>query len=82
MAEWHTILDQLEIPDGAVAGLSASDKPVLRGKLLQLPAAERPFFFVGKSEFEEFKREVRAITARPPLLTSIILQELGQNATR
>ncbi|DBB09705.1 TPA: hypothetical protein ACH3X3_001345 [Trebouxia sp. C0006] len=48
MAEWHTILDQLEIPDGAVAGLSASDKPVLRGKLLQLPAAERPFFFVGQ----------------------------------
>ncbi len=41
MAEWHTILDQLEIPDGAVAGLSASDKPVLRGKLLQLPAADR-----------------------------------------
>jgi len=48
MAEWHTILDQLEIPDGAVAGLSASDKPVLRGKLLQLPAADRPFFFVGQ----------------------------------
>ncbi len=48
MAEWHTILDQLEIPDGAVAGLSASDKPVLKGKLLQLPAADRPFFFVGQ----------------------------------
>jgi len=48
MPEWHTILDQLEIPDGAVAGLSASDKPVLRGKLLQLPAADRPFFFVGQ----------------------------------
>ena len=48
MPEWHTILDQLEIPDGAVAGLSASDKPVLRGKLLQVPAAERPFFFVGQ----------------------------------
>ncbi len=48
MDEWHTILDQLEIPDGAVAGLSASDKPVLRGKLLQLPAADRPFFFVGQ----------------------------------
>ena len=48
MAEWHTKLEQLEIPDGAVAGLSASDKPVLRGKLLQLPAADRPFFFVGQ----------------------------------
>ena len=48
MAEWHALLDQLEIPDGAVAGLSASDKPVLRGKLLQLPAADRPLFFVGQ----------------------------------
>ena len=48
MAEWYTVLDQLEIPDGAVAGLSASDKPVLRGKLLQLPAVDRPFFFVGQ----------------------------------
>ena len=48
MAAWHTVLDQLEIPDGAVAGLSASDKPVLRGKLLQLPAADRPLFFVGQ----------------------------------
>ena len=48
MAEWHTVLDQLEIPDGAVAGLSASHKPVLRGKLLQLPAADRPYFFVGE----------------------------------
>lgn len=48
MADWHTILDQLEIPDEAVTGLSVSDKPVLRGKLLQLPAADRPFFFVGQ----------------------------------
>ena len=48
MAEWQAILDQLEIPDAAVAGLSASDKPVLRGKLLQLPAADRPLFFVGQ----------------------------------
>ena len=37
MAEWHTILDQLDIPDGAVAGLSASDKPVLRGNCSSLP---------------------------------------------
>ena len=48
MTDWHTILDQLEIPDGAVEGLSASHKPVLRGKLLQLPAADRPYFFVGQ----------------------------------
>ena len=47
MAEWHTKLEQLDIPDGAVAGLGASDKPVLRGRLLQLPAADRPFFFVA-----------------------------------
>ena len=46
MAGWETTLDQLEIPDGAVAGLSAANKPVLRGKLLQLPTAER--FFVGQ----------------------------------
>lgn len=49
MANWQKILDQLMIPDGAVAGLSAADKPVLRGKLLQLPAADRPFFFVGQA---------------------------------
>ena len=48
MVEWHTLLDQLEIPDGAVAGLSASGQPVLRSKLLQLPAADRPLFFVGQ----------------------------------
>ena len=47
MAEWLTLLDQLEIPDGAVTGLSASDKPVLKGRLLQLPAADRPLFFDG-----------------------------------
>ena len=48
MADWQTTLGQLEIPDGAVQGLSASDKPVLRGKLLQLPAVDRPLFFVGQ----------------------------------
>ncbi|KAL0026982.1 hypothetical protein WJX79_005762 [Trebouxia sp. C0005] len=47
MAEWLTLLDRLDIPDGAVTGLSASDKPVLKGKLLQLPAADRPLFFDG-----------------------------------
>ena len=47
MAEWLTLLDRLDIPDGAVTGLSASDKPVLKGKLLQLPAADRPHFFDG-----------------------------------
>ncbi len=48
MADWLKLLDQLEIPDGAVAGLSAADKPVLRGKLLQLPASDRPLFFHGQ----------------------------------
>ena len=47
MAEWLALLDRLDIPDGAVTGLSASDKPVLKGKLLQLPAADRPLFFDG-----------------------------------
>ena len=47
MAEWLALLDQLEIPDGAVTGLNAADKPVLKGKLLQLPAADRPLFFYG-----------------------------------
>ena len=47
MAEWLALLDQLEIPDGAVTGLNAADKPVLKGKLLQLPAADRPLFFDG-----------------------------------
>ena len=32
-----------------MAGLSVSNKPVLRGKLLLLPTADRPFFFVGQS---------------------------------
>ena len=48
MADWQSLLELLPIPDGAVEGLSASDKPVLRGKLLQLPAADRPLFFVGQ----------------------------------
>ncbi|DBA75733.1 TPA: hypothetical protein ACH3X1_010150 [Trebouxia sp. C0004] len=43
MAAWHTILDQVEIPDGAVAGLSVSNSGA---KQLQFPAADRPFFFV------------------------------------
>ena len=47
MAGWLTLLNELEIPDGAVAGLRASDKPKLRGRLLQLPAEDRPIFFEG-----------------------------------
>ena len=47
MAEWLTLLDRLDIPDGAVTGLSASDKQVLKGKVLQLPAAYRQLFFDG-----------------------------------
>lgn len=48
MAEWQSLLDGLEVTDGAVAGLSASDKPVLESKLLQLPAVDRPLFFIGQ----------------------------------
>lgn len=47
MTDWQTLLNQLEIPDGAVAGLNTSDKPTLRGKLLQRPGEDRPLFFVG-----------------------------------
>ena len=47
MADWLTLLEQLDIPDGAVPGISAADRPVLRGKLLQLPASDRPLFFHG-----------------------------------
>ncbi|DBA74808.1 TPA: hypothetical protein ACH3X2_009329 [Trebouxia sp. C0005] len=72
MAEWYTVLDQLEIPDGAVAGLSASDKPVLRGKLLQLPAVDRPFFFVGDHDDKLSKvlantEQLKAILILPAL---------------
>ena len=48
MAEGLTFLDTLEIPDGAVAGLHASHKPVLKGRLLQLPAEVWPYFFDGQ----------------------------------
>lgn len=44
MTDWQRLLEQLEIPDGAVAGLSASDKPTLRGRLLQRPAEDRALF--------------------------------------
>ena len=46
--KWMRILDQLEIPDGAVAGLSAADKPTIEGKLLQLPAENQALFFRGQ----------------------------------
>ena len=62
MAEWHTILDQLEFPDGAVSGLSASDKPVLRGKLLQLPAADS--WFVGQPR--EVLKTLRSLPSVAP----------------
>lgn len=48
MADWRSILDQLEISDGAVAGLSAADKPIIAGKLLQIPAEDRALFFRGQ----------------------------------
>lgn len=48
MAEWLTILDKLEIPEGVVAGLSTADKPTIEGRLLQLSAGDRALFFRGQ----------------------------------
>ena len=48
MAEWLTILDKLEIPEGAVAGLSTADKPTIEGRLLQLSAEDRALIFRGQ----------------------------------
>lgn len=48
MTDWLSKLEQLDIPDGAVAGLSNADKPILEGKLLQRSAADRPLFFRGQ----------------------------------
>ena len=48
MTDWLSKLDQLDIPDGAVAGLSNADKPINEGELLQLSAEDRPLFFRGQ----------------------------------
>ena len=48
MTEWLSELKLLDIPDGAVAGLSNADKPFIEGKLLQLPAGDRHLFFRGQ----------------------------------
>ena len=48
MTDWLSKLEQLDIPDGAVAGLSNADKPTIEGKLLQLSAGDRPLFFRGQ----------------------------------
>ena len=48
MTDWLSKLEQLDIPDGAVAGLSNADKPIIEGKVLQLPAGDRPLFFCGQ----------------------------------
>lgn len=48
MVDWLTTLDRLEIPDGAVAGLSAADKSTIEGKLLQLPTENASLFFRGQ----------------------------------
>ena len=48
MTDWLSKLEQLDIPDGVVAGLSNADKPILEGKLLQLSAGDRPLFFRGQ----------------------------------
>ena len=48
MKDWLLQLEQLDIPDGAVAGLSNAEKPIIEGKLLQLSAGDRPLFFRGQ----------------------------------
>ena len=48
MDEWLLKLDQLDIPDGAVPGLSNTDRPTLEGKLLQISDADRLLFFRGQ----------------------------------
>ena len=69
MANWLTLLNQLEIPDGAVAGPNASDKAFLRGKLLQSPAANRPLFFVGQPlEVLKTLRPLQPDKAEPDLM--------------
>lgn len=64
MAEWHTTLERLETPDGAVAGLSASDKAELAETLLQLPAADGPSFFVGQPK--EVQKTVHTLPPDAP----------------
>ena len=48
MTDWLSHLEQLDIPDGAVAGLSNADKPIIEGKLLQPSAGDRPLFIHGQ----------------------------------
>ena len=48
MTDWLSKLEQLDIPDGALAGLSNADKPIIEGKLLQLSVGDRPLFFRGQ----------------------------------
>ena len=55
MTDWLSKLEQLDIPDGAIAGLSNADKPIIEGKLLQLSAGDRPLFFRGQ-EIDVLKR--------------------------
>ena len=55
MTDWQSKLEQLGIPDGAVAGLSNADKPIIEGKLLQLSAGDRPLFLRGQ-QIDVFQR--------------------------
>lgn len=47
MAEWWITLEELDIPDGVVEGISMQDKPTLQGRLLQLDAESVSLFFHG-----------------------------------
>ena len=64
MTDWLSKLDQLDIPDGAVAGLSNADKPIIEGKLLQLSAEDRPLFFRGQ-QIDVLKRLRTLVSGTP-----------------
>ena len=48
MTNWLSKLEQLDISDGAIAGLSNVDRPIIKGRLLQSPAGDRLLFFRGQ----------------------------------
>ena len=60
MTDWLSKLEQLDIPDGAIAGLSNADKPVIEGKLLQLSMGDRLLFFRGQ-QIDVFEEATHAL---------------------
>ncbi|DBA77360.1 TPA: hypothetical protein ACH3X2_000877 [Trebouxia sp. C0005] len=73
MTDWLSKLEQLDIPDGAIAGLSNADKPIIEGKLLQLSAGDRPLFFRGQ-EIDVLKR-LRTLLPDTPAGAAVVGME-------